>query len=145
MASGLNVMMTTEDLVEELSVRFGDVEEVLIYVDKAVELDYETIEVEGVIRAITPNHKVCSVGKIRARCSFRQGIYSNVHEGSLVHDLLLGRAVIFMNDDALAVFLLVPCELDVDMDKLVAVPIESEEECPHANKIENNNKLPMII
>ena len=148
--------MDTDELLNELKARFGDVN--AIYIEAVdIHVDDGFAELTGAVLAYTNDDKViCSRALAKARCSFMHGIYSNVPVGLLLHRAL-GRKiavyVFFMNEAGVS-HVMVPCMFDADVDKFAVVtnvdepcPLHNTSECPlHGSKAsEGNTRIPIII
>ena len=153
--------MNTKDLVEKLTAKFGEIEAVRIGVIERRENEDETIEITSVIKVLTRDNKVaCGMEVINIRCSFKNGIYSNIPVGMAIHDAIMNRPNIytFYSDKAGIAYLIVPCEIgDIDIDKFTIVanlgeacPYKGTEKCPlHRYKAnqekEEKTRIPIII
>jgi hypothetical protein len=154
--------MYTKDLVDKLVAKFGDIERISIDVVEKHEDEDETIIITGVMVAVTKDGKaLCGMEVISMRCSFKNGIYSNVPVGLIVHEAMTNKPDIFVffSTEVGISYLSVPCEFgDVDIDKFTVVgkvgepcPYRGTEKCPlyryNASNQQKDEKprVPIII
>jgi len=153
--------MDTKDLVEKLTSRFGEIERIFIDVVEKHENEDGTIVLTGVLIAITQDDKtLCGMEVVSMKCSFKNGIYSSLPFGSVIHLAIIDRPVIYAFDSTMAgiSYLSVPCEFgDVDIGKFTFVgnvgepcPYRGTDKCPlyrykAQNQKDEKAKIPIII
>ena len=153
--------MFTKDLVDKLVARFGEVERIFIDVVEKHEDEDFTIIITGVLVAFTKDNKaLCGMEVINTRCSFKNGIYSNLPMGLVVHETIIDKPLIYVFDptEVGISYLSVPCEFgDVNIDKFTFVgnvgepcPYRRTEKCPLYRYAQNQQKdektrIPIII
>ena len=154
--------MNTKDLVEKLMAKFGEIERISIDVVEKYEDEDDTITIVGVLVAFTKDNKaLCGMEVVSMKCSFKNGIYSNLPIGLVVHMAMMNKPVIYAFDSTAAgiSYLNVPCEFsDVDIGKFAFVggvgepcPYRDTEKCPlYRYKAQNQQKdektrIPIII
>ncbi len=150
--------MNTNDLVEKLTAKFGEIERVFIDVVEKHEDEDGTITITGVLVALTKDDKVlCGMEVINMKCSFKNGIYSSLPFGLVVHMALIDKPVIYAFDSTEAgiSYLSVPCEFgDVDIDKFAIVgnvggpcPFRGTDKCPLYRYQQKDEKarIPIIV
>jgi hypothetical protein len=154
--------MNTKDLVEKLTAKFGEIERVFIDVVEKYEDEDDTITIVGVLVAFTKDNKaLCGMEVVSMRCSFKNGIYSNLPIGLVVHMAIMNKPVIYVFDsyEVGISYLSVPCEFgDVDIDKFTFVgnvgepcPYRGTDKCPlyryntQNQQKDEKSRIPIII
>ena len=153
--------MYTKDLVDKLVAKFGEIERISIDVVEKHEDEGDTIIITGVMVAVTKDGKaLCGMEVINTRCSFKNGIYSNVPVGLVIHEAMTDKPDIFVfySTEVGISYLSVPCEFnDVNIDKFTFVgnvgepcPYKRTEKCPLYRYAQNQQKdektrIPIII
>jgi len=125
--------MKSDELLNELRKRFGEITEVRIDV---VDIDdiSEVMKLKGTIVAFTSDGKtICSMSIIKMTCVFIAGIYSNLNVGAVMHRTIIRNVPVYflhMEKDGVSL-LSVPCEFeDVDIEKFQVVA-EKDQSCPY--------------
>jgi len=149
--------MDTKDLVEKLTAKFGEIERIFIDVVEKHENEDGTIVLTGVLVAFTKDGKsLCGMEVASMRCSFKNGIYSSLPFGLVVHTAIMDKPAIYAFDsyEAGISYLSVPCEFgDVNIDKFTFVgnvgepcPYRGTEKCPlYRYQKDEKARIPIII
>jgi len=153
--------MDTKDLVEKLTAKFGGINRIFIDIAEKHEDEDDTITITGVLMAFTQDDKaLCGMEVVSMRCSFKNGIYSSLPFGLVIHLAITDKPVIYAFDSTAAgiSYLSVPCEFgDVDIGKFTFVgsvgepcPYRNTDKCPlYRYKAQNQQKdekrIPIII
>ena len=154
--------MNTKDLVEKLMAKFGEIERISIDVVEKYEDEDDTITIVGVLVAFTKDNKaLCGMEVVSMKCSFKNGIYSNVPVGLVIHEAITNKPdiYVFYSTEVGISYLSVPCEFgDVDIDKFTIVgkvgepcPYRGTDKCPlyrynaQSQQKDEKSRIPIII
>ena len=126
--------MKSDELLNELRNRFGEITNVKIDVVDIVDDGSDEVKLKGAIVAFTADGKtICSMSIVKMKCVFVAGIYSNLNVGAVVHKAILRNVPIYfihIEQDGMSL-LSVPCEFeDVDIEKFQVVA-KKNQPCPY--------------
>jgi len=134
--------MRTRDLVKMLRARFGEIISIEIRVSRVTEhKDKNTVELEGVLEAVTNNDELlCGGSIVRAECDFLNAIYATPF-GALVYAAITRSPLIYTHFRLgnVTFFVYVPCKFgNVDINRFrviaknvgMACPFDGTDKCP---------------